>query len=442
MGAFCCLRGELFIGLGEKLAHAAGGDLRVTPALGRYAIYEDSLNTQITQVQAQIRELQRQFTQINQATIDEQLTLVNQQLADLQEQISSLEQEITQFPSILNTLDRTRLSEKQTQVNQLRSLLAIYQEIQTNLTFVGKPLQSGMTRDDPRITGLQSTLNLYQGLYLNLLNNLASVELARVQSTPTVSQIENAIPPEKPIRPLPMLYTLLSGMVGGLLAAGSVLLIDYFDDTMRSSQKIQEVLGLPILGQIAEIPPKSKKSNSSHILDQENSILLNTFGTLRINVGRLMKQEPSKTILVTSPALGKGKTTIALNLAAAFVQSGMKTVLLDVDFYHPQMHIRLGLANQRGLSDILSDGLDWREAAHDMGGITVITSGDRPPNSTATLESEQITHLLEKLQKVADVIIMDGPPLFIADAQILASKVGAYYWWSGREIRSLPEHAP
>lgn len=391
---------------------------------GRYTVYEESLNAQISQVQGQIGQLQGQITQINQATIAEQLTLVNQQITDLQEQISNLEREITQFPSILNTLDRARLSEKQTQLDQLRSLLAMYQEIQTNLTFIGKPLQSGTTRDDPRITGLQSTLNLYQGLYLSLLNNLASVELARVQSTPTVSLIERAAPPEEPIRPLPMLYTLLSGMVGGLLAAGSILLIDYFDDTIRSSQKIQEVLGLPVLGQITEIPHTNKKSNGSHIPDRENSVLLNTFGTLRINVSRLMKQEPSKTILVTSPGLGEGKTTISIHLAAAFASSGKRVVLVDTDFYHPQIHTRLGLESQAGLSDILANNINWQEVTQDIDGVTVLTSGSPMPGPTALFESEIMTQLLEKLNKKADIIILDGPPLFIVDSQILASKVG------------------
>jgi Mrp family chromosome partitioning ATPase len=70
------------------------------------------------------------------------------------------------------------------------------------------------------------------------------------------------------------------------------------------------------------------------------------------------------------------------------------------------------------------DDTDWQEAVHDYGGITVITSGTTSASSPLLLESDGMTRLLEKLQKSADVIIIDGPPLFIVDSQILASKVG------------------
>jgi hypothetical protein len=60
---------------------------------------------------------------------------------------------------------RSKLTEKRTQLDQLQSALYLYQQIQTNLTFIGKPMQSGTARDGPQITNLQSTLNLYQKLY-------------------------------------------------------------------------------------------------------------------------------------------------------------------------------------------------------------------------------------------------------------------------------------
>jgi capsular polysaccharide biosynthesis protein len=83
---------------------------------------------------------------------------------------------------------------------------------------------------------------------LNLLNSLQTVNLARVQSTPTVSLIEGAVVPKRAIRPIPLLYTTLSGIVGFLIAAGAVLLIDHLDDTLKSARKVQDMLGIPVLG--------------------------------------------------------------------------------------------------------------------------------------------------------------------------------------------------
>jgi capsular exopolysaccharide synthesis family protein len=163
---------------------------------------------------------------------------------------------------------------------------------------------------------------------------------------------------------------------------------------------------------------------ASSLAAQDNSALLNAFGSLRINVNRLMLQQSVKVLLITSPARGDGKTTIAANLAAAFVRSGRKVALLDADLYHPQLQTRLKLNNQKGLVDILADRLDWMEIAQYFGGMTVIPSGPSSSSSALLLESDAMTRLLGDLQRNFDVVIIDGPPLFIMDAQILASRVG------------------
>jgi capsular exopolysaccharide synthesis family protein len=303
-------------------------------------------------------------------------------------------------------------------------LLNLYQQIQTNLTFIGKPGQTGQSRDDPRLSSLQSTLNLYQQLYLSLVNSRETINLDRMQNTPNITQINPAIPPKDPVRPLPLIYVLIGGVVGLFLAAAAILAIDHFDDTLKSSQKVREVLGVPVIGQISEASRANQNNVGASFAARDNSALMNAFGTLRINVNRLMLQQSVKVLLITSPTRGDGKTTIAANLATAFAQSQRKVTLLDADFYHPQLHARLRLDNKRGLTSILADSLDWKEAVQNSGRISVITSGPKSPSSAVLLESDAMTELLEVLQKNSDVVIIDGPPLFLMDAQILASRVG------------------
>jgi capsular exopolysaccharide synthesis family protein len=141
-------------------------------------------------------------------------------------------------------------------------------------------------------------------------------------------------------------------------------------------------------------------------------------------VSRLIAQKSIKTLLITSPSLGEGKTTIATNLAAAFVRLGKKVVLVDADLYHPSLHARLGLDNEQGLTDILTENRNWRDVLHDFGGMTIITGGAQTGSSAVLLESAGMTKLLEQLQQEFDLIIIDGPPLFVEDSQILALKVG------------------
>jgi capsular exopolysaccharide synthesis family protein len=212
-------------------------------------------------------------------------------------------------------------------------------------------------------------------------------------------------------------------MLGLLLAAGLVLLIDYFDDTLRTVRKVEEIVHAPVIGQITEVGQKRKwyeiagKNHRDEPLD-------NAFGDLRINLSRLMANRSQKRILVTSTARGEGKTTVAANLAKAFLLSGKKIVLVDADLYQPQLHNRLALQNGMGLMNILSGDVEWQNAAMKDGSLTVITAGSALASPSGFLESHDIGALLDKLEAEADVVIVDGPPLFVVDAQVIASKVG------------------
>ncbi len=401
-------------------------DQNETLQAGRYAAYEDSLNSQIGKVQQQIQDLQAQISHLDQANIQEQLTQVNKQITSLQDEILSLEKDMAQSPEPLSSVGRANLAEKQAQLSQLRSLLSLYQQIQTNLTYLGQPSQVGTAPNDPKVASLQSTLTLYQNVYLNLLNNLESVKLARAQSTPTVTQIEPAVPSEGPVRPLPLLYTVLGGMIGLLLAAGAILLVDYFDDSFRSAQKAQELLHAPVIGQIGEFDSVRPKWYEWPVRGhpQSPAQLDSEFGSLRMNLFRLMARSPHKTVLVTSAWRGEGKTTVCANLARSFAQAGKRVILVDADLVRPQVHQQFGLENQVGLADVLSGGVDWQEVSSVQDKITILTSGSAAAGTSGLFESERMADLLERMQRKADIVIVDSPPLFVPEAQALASQLG------------------
>ena len=86
---------------------------------------------------------------------------------------------------------------------------------------------------------------------------------------------------------------------------------------------------------------------------------------------------------------------------------------------------QLGLTNQRGLSDVFRGTLDIYNATipYKEGNLFVIPSGTPPPNPSELLSSKKMDQVLENLQKIADIIVVDGPPFLVTDATILATKV-------------------
>jgi capsular exopolysaccharide synthesis family protein len=383
----------------------------------RYVANEESLNAQVEQVAGQISALQEQINRLATENVQEQIAQVETKIAELQSDIASLENDIFyktnrgRNPDLAPTEWTARLA-------QLKSTLELYQQIYANLLVLGKPTSAG-TSD--RLGHLQKTLELYQQIYLQLLASLEQVRLARLQNTPSIVQIEAAPVPSSPVRPQPTQSGLMGAVIGLALAAGIAFAIEYLDDTLRSPADVSQALGLPVLGYVAEL--KSDPNRRPYVAGNPRSPAAEAFRTLRANIEFSGKDGPPRTLLVTSSRPGEGKTTVAANLAAIFAQGGKRVVLVDADLRRPSIHRALGIANRLGLSTLFRDSLKIETVCKSWDRMQVITSGSLPSNPAEMLASEKMLHILADLRQRADVVILDGPPMLVADAQILSSLV-------------------
>lgn len=391
---------------------------------GRFNSAEASLREQVQQMEIQISGIQAVISQISSQNLKDQTAQLEAQITPLQEELLKLEQEIAALPTYI-TANKVIIAEKQARINQIKPLLSVYQEIYSNLVVLGEPIQS--RSDDPQLVQLQSTLDLYQQIYINLLNSLETIRLARLQNTPNIVQIEPAVAPIQPIRPRVMMNTLLAVVVGLMLAAGIVFLVEYLDDTLKTPDEVERILGVPVLGFIAEMQYKGK-GNEVYVARQPRSPVSEAFRSLRTNLEYAAVQKPIRTLIVTSPEPSEGKTTVAVNLAAIFSQAKRSVALVDADLRHPNVHRYMGLSNRDGLSNLFRDQSDVSKVSRtkvDLPKLSIITTGHLPPNPSELLGSDRMGWILEELQSIADMVIIDTPPSLVADAQVLAAKVDA-----------------
>jgi capsular exopolysaccharide synthesis family protein len=396
---------------------------------GRFATSESSIQAQITQVETQISSLQSQIDKISAQTVEDQLKQVQSEISTLQPEVSKLQQEIailTKKGTPTDPAQLAQLADDQARLNQLQPLLTLYQQIYTNLVVLGQPSNStDSTGNDKRVSQLQTTLGLYQQIYMNLLNNLETIRLARLQTTPNVVQIDAAIVSNSPVRPKPVTNAILTGMVGLILAAAIAFLIEYLDNTLKSASDVEGLMGLSVIGYIAQMDVK-KKEYAVYVSKQPRSLVAEAFRALRTNLEFSGVSRELKTILVTSSTPGEGKTTIAVNLAAILAQGGKRVVLLDADLRRPQVHRFLGIPNRVGLTDVFREQVILQKALHKWDGaegVLVLTSGSIPPNPAELLGSEKMEYILRELTTLADYVVIDSPPTIITDAQVLASQV-------------------
>ncbi|GAB4452453.1 MAG: hypothetical protein OHK0041_15820 [Anaerolineales bacterium] len=391
---------------------------------GRFNSAEESLREQIRQMETQISGLQTVINQISSQNLQDQIAQLEAQINPLQEEVLRLEQEIAALPTYV-TQNKVLIAEKQARIDQIKPLLNVYQEIYSNLVVFGKPINQGS--NDPQLLQLQSTLELYRQIYLNLLNSLETVRLARLQNTPNIVQIEPAAAPELPIRPRTVMNTVLAAVIGLMLAVGIVFLVEYLDDTLKTPDEVERLLGVPVLGFIAEMQYKGK-GDEVYVAHQPRSPVSEAFRSLRTNLEYAAVQKPIHTLIVTSPEPYEGKTTVAVNLAAIFSQAKRSVALVDADLRHPNVHRYMELPNLEGLSSLFRDQSDMTRVFRsrvDMPKLTVITTGPIPPNPAELLGSDRMTWILEELRSIAEMVIIDTPPSLVADAQVLAAKVDA-----------------
>ncbi len=148
----------------------------------------------------------------------------------------------------------------------------------------------------------------------------------------------------------------------------------------------------------------------------------------RLMMGLLADDQPRRALAVMSPDSGDGKTFFAANMAISFSQLGGRTLLVDGDMRTPRQHALFGVANQAGLSSILS-GRTEENVIHQIPQLPtlfVLPVGTLPPNPLELVQRPAFGLLMQELLTKFDHVVVDTPAaVHGADARVMAAKCGA-----------------
>jgi succinoglycan biosynthesis transport protein ExoP len=226
-----------------------------------------------------------------------------------------------------------------------------------------------------------------------------------------------------PVSPQPLRNTGLGLAVGLVFGLGVAFLMEYLDNTIKSTEEAEKAYGAPVLGYIpAEKFEKGEKRRLT-IVQHPGSPAAEAYRVLRNNLDFINFEKDVKTLLVTSSAPGEGKSTVAANLAAGLSQAGAKVVLVNCDFRRPVTDQFFTINNVVGLSDVMLGRNSLKAALQKPGDseLLVLNSGKMPPNPSELLGSAKMSELIVSLKEWADWVIVDSPPLLaVADAAACA----------------------
>jgi succinoglycan biosynthesis transport protein ExoP len=276
---------------------------------------------------------------------------------------------------------------------------------------------------DQQLQTLESRLVSLRATYAALLPNLDN------NSSNLLTVVEPAVPPSGPSSPRTLLNIILAAVLGLLAAVGIAFLVEYLDDSVTSSDEVEEVTGLPTLGVIPVMRGDPKRSEMYRLeaLLNPRSPVAESYRALRTNIEFASVDTPLRTLLVTSSLPKEGKTTTSANLAVVFAQGGSRVLLVDADLRKPGIHSLFRLPNQNGLTALFRDETATvRSVSQDteLDKLKVITSGPLPPNPAELLGSQRWHAILARLKDEADLVILDSPPLqAVTDAALLSAVV-------------------
>lgn len=269
-------------------------------------------------------------------------------------------------------------------------------------------------------------------LYEVIMKREKEANLTQMLKVNNVRMLDAARPPVKPVRPnirLNMLAAVLIGLLGGIAVAFAV---DYLDNTVKSQDQVERVIGLPFLGIVPTVKMvKSDKKQELYerdlyVVAHPRSTTAECWRTIRTNIMFMTPDNPARTIVVGSSEQREGKSTTVINLAITMAQLGARTLVLDTDMRRPRLHRSFGMVNDTGLSALILGDVTPEVAIRPSGveRLDLLSCGPIPPNPVELLHTEAFRNIFAMLQTRYDRIILDSPPVrAVTDALVLASMV-------------------
>jgi capsular exopolysaccharide synthesis family protein len=376
-----------------------------------------TLDQQISTVRAQLDTARKQYT-------DEHPTVIalQGQLASLEKEASrqtaTVEAGTTRIPNpVYQNLEqqaatlRAQISADASQASTARSQRAAMD-----------PIVKALPERTQRIGALTREAKAAEDVYNTLEKKYDDAMLSRTTALSDVTITQSADPESASIEPNYLLNIGVAIIAGALLALGSAFVLEFFDDRFRTEEDIKERLGIPVL---ASIPALTAITHSGARTGSWIDALAYESYFELVTALRYSSTEAPRSIAITSPRQGDGKSTIALNVAISMAQLNARVLIIDADLRRPTLHTKLGFANGKGLSDVLVGVCTLDAAVRESGhpGVLTLTSGTRSPNPVALLQGQSFDRLLETAREQFDFVIIDAPALGpIIDGVILAMK--------------------
>ncbi len=428
---------------------------------------------------------QRSQDQVQLQTLERQYTALHPSVLSLKAQLNEVNRQIAHTDAMVVSGRSTGVNPVYQQIREvaagyqttIKAATARIAELQGERAAIS-PSLARLPRQTYRIAQLKSRAKLAEDVYNEMKRKYAEATVAKTTTVSGVSLIDPARPEFAAKSPVLLLNFALALVLGLIVAATTVYAGELFDRTIKDESDVASLFGLPVLAGIPRLGPSSpvteipvhgralpakpralgarlvsllgaRRSHDLAIADGAPSAAEYTLppGSLlppnarndsvrkqRVFVESFLQlvaslnyasDEPLRSVAITSPLPGEGKSTVAFNAAVALAEIRPRVLLIDADMRRPTLHKRLNVSKHKGLSEILIGASKLEDVIRrsPASGLDVITSGAASPNPIKLLQSERFERLLEDARRTYSLVVVDGPAVNVVfDGAVIASK--------------------
>jgi capsular exopolysaccharide synthesis family protein len=416
-----------------------------------HALMEEIVNTNnpmIVALRGKIAELEAQKVQ---QMVDEGWDETSLQSRDFNRRIGEMKQRLT---SLTETLILSGWSEEdpfaasqeifngivaqEVEVQSTRSRATEYKKLVDRMSdrLINLPDQT------LQYARLERELRLNESLYLTMKQKYEESRITEAGQRGKVRILDSALIAIK-VKPNKRLNLLLGVIFGLGLGVGYAFIREMLDNTVKAVEQLERK-GLSVIGIIPDMHHQDGKLNvriskpstggvdfRRRLITYEDpkSPVSESYRSLRTNISYSSADKKIKSIIVTSPQPGEGKSTTVANLAIAFAQLRKRTLLIDADLRKPVQHNVFDKPRHPGLAEYLvRDVEDFDSIIHSskVENLFVVTAGALPPNPSELLGSDRMSKLVDKLEQEWDLVLFDSPPIVaVTDSSMISSEIDA-----------------
>lgn len=367
------------------------------------------------------------------AQLDAQVEL-QVKLLDLQQQRRALTPQYTAAHPAIKTVDQ-QINALQAEIKRMEREMRRMPELQQELLNLSR---------DAKVSSEQ---------YVNLLNSAQQLRLIKEGKVGSVRIIDNAIVPERAVKPKKALIVLAALLLGLIAGIGLALVRKMLHAGIQEAHEIEQHLGLSVFASVPRSTEQQKlftdihsKKPGIHVLGHlfPKDPAIESLRSLRTAMQFAMLSAKNNMVLISGSTPTIGKSFISVNFAQVIASGDKKVLLVDGDLRKGYMNQYFGLPRNRGLSEVVSGSLALDQAIHRdiLPGLDFISTGELPPNPAEVLLDPRTHELLQGLSQQYDYVIIDSAPvLAVSDSLALLNTVGTCFLIARAETTRLAELA-